>query len=369
MTVLNLPTDNPSIRLPVAPKAAARTRFAPLQPQQVRTLLPIEALEELASLQIGDNSRIELNGPGDPLSTVELTAEALCRIAARYPGARLSLATLGIDGARQLPTLKAAGLAEVLLQVNAVDPAILEKIYAWIRPGLKTLALPEAAQILIAEQRQTILAARKLGLTVTVVVTVYPEYNSHHLTRIAETVAALQADRMVLVPCRTEEGADIVLPDVDPVWLTEACRNCARHLPSEVARMPKSCAAAGSVVASTLPKPTAARPNAAVASSNGIDIDLHLGQATQILIYGPREDGLVCLRETRPAPEPGAAQRWRRLAETLSDCFAILAANAGETPRQELARAGITVIRTEDNIEGTVDVLYGGGKQGKKGRS
>ena len=48
---------------------------------------------------------------------------------------------------------------------------------------------------------------------------------------------------------------------------------------------------------------------------------------------------------------------------------AALAANAGETPRQELDRAGITVIRIEDNIEGTVDVLYGGGKKGKKDRN
>ena len=368
MTVPTLPADTPSIRLPVAPKAVARIRFAPLKPHEARVLQPREALQALAALQVGDGSRIELDGPGDPLATVDLTVDTLCTIVSRYPGARLCLATLGIDGARQLPVLKAAGLAEVLLQVCAVDPAILEKIYAWIRPGLKTLALPEAARILTAEQRQAVVAAKELGLAVTVAVTVFPEYNSHHLAEIAETMAALRADRMVLSPYRAEAGADIVLPDVDPAWLAGACRNCARHLPTEIAPEAKPCAAPAPAIPATLPKPTAARPNVAVASSNGSDIDLHLGQATRFLVYGPREDGLVCLRETRPAPEPGGGQRWLRLAESLGDCFAILAANAGETPRQELAKAGITVIRVEDTIEGTVDALYGGGKKAKKGR-
>jgi nitrogen fixation protein NifB len=47
----------------------------------------------------------------------------------------------------------------------------------------------------------------------------------------------------------------------------------------------------------------------------------------------------------------------------------ILAASAGETPRRILAEAGIKVLITQDNIEGTVDVLYGGGKKGKKRKS
>ena len=369
MTAQNPSAGKPAILLPVAPKAVARTRFAPLQPQPVQALLPAEAMRQLDAAKPGDDSSVVLQGPGDPLATMDSTVQTLCGIAARYPGVRLSLSTLGIGGAAQLPVLKAAGLSGLRLQVNAVDPAILEKIYAWIRPGLKTLALPEAARILAAAQRETAIAARELGMTLTVVTTVFPGHNDDHLDEIARNMAALQADRMVLITYRTETGADIVLPDVDPARLAEACRNCARHLPAEIARPGKGCMEQPLEVPATLPKPTADRPHAAVASSNGIDIDLHLGQTSQFLIYGPREDGLVCLRETRPAPEPGAAQRWRRLAEILGDCFAILAANAGETPRQELARAGIAVIRIEDNIEGTVDVLYGGGKKGKMGRN
>jgi len=104
-----------------------------------------------------------------------------------------------------------------------------------------------------------------------------------------------------------------------------------------------------------------------VVSSNGMDIDLHLGQAIRILIYGPRpDDGLPSLLEARPAPEPGSGgERWETLADSLADCFALLATSAGERPRRILAQKGITVLLTEDNVEGTVDVLYGGKKKGK----
>jgi nitrogen fixation protein NifB len=113
-----------------------------------------------------------------------------------------------------------------------------------------------------------------------------------------------------------------------------------------------------------LPKPIPVRPNVAVVSSNGMDIDLHLGQAVKVLIYGPREDGLTCLLGTRPAPEPGGGgERWRRLAEVLPDCFALLAASAGANPREILGQNGIPVVACEEEIEGAVDLLYGGGKK------
>ena len=107
----------------------------------------------------------------------------------------------------------------------------------------------------------------------------------------------------------------------------------------------------------------------AVVSASGMDIDLHLGQAARALIYGPREDGLPCLLATRSLPEAGGGgARWEKLADACTDCFALLASGAGENPRNILSRHGITVLVTDGNVEGTVDVLYGGGKKGKQCR-
>jgi len=122
-----------------------------------------------------------------------------------------------------------------------------------------------------------------------------------------------------------------------------------------------------------LPKPSGARVNVAVASSGGMEVDLHLGQAIKFLIFGPREgDGLPSLLGLRDAPDaaqPGGGDtRWHSLAETLADCFAVIAASAGTRPREVLAQAGITVLTAETDIQGAVDLLFGGGKKNGKKR-
>ena len=102
------------------------------------------------------------------------------------------------------------------------------------------------------------------------------------------------------------------------------------------------------------------RPNVAVASLTGMKVDLHIGEAWQLLIYGPGEDGLVRMLGARPAPEPGGGEaRWKALAEILSDCFALLASGAGTKPIKILEDQGIDVFITEGNIKRPVEILLG----------
>lgn len=358
------------LTLPIAAAASARTRFIPSQPSAVKALLPQDALRVFEScLETGSVDGIEIAGPGDPLASMDATLTTLQLIAENSQALSLSLLTLGIGLDQHADVLRKAGLSQVKIQVDAVDPFILEQIYLWIRPGKKTLPLPAASRLLVEEQARAVPACKEAGLKVIVVTTVYPETNSEHLEVIARTMAEHGADSMILIPFQPEEGADITLPAADAALMAEAEKVCALHLPVMVRQdvlMETNCQA---TVSSSLPRPTKARPNVAVASSGGLDVDLHLGQAKQLLIYGPREDGLTCLLEIRPAPLPGGpGKRWQILAATLPDCCALLAASAGETPRAELAEAGITVLITEDSIEGIVDVLYGGGKKGKQCR-
>ena len=104
-----------------------------------------------------------------------------------------------------------------------------------------------------------------------------------------------------------------------------------------------------------------------MASSNGMEVDLHLGQTKVFLIYGPREkDALPCLLETRQAPPSGGGdERWEKLGGILRDCCALLVASAGTRPKEILTALGLRVIVGENEINGSVDLLYGGGK--KKG--
>jgi nitrogen fixation protein NifB len=266
--------------------------------------------------------------------------------------------------------LALAGVDYVEIQVDGVRSAILEKIYAWIRPGLKTLKISDTVKLLLKEQRNGIPALKFHNITVSILTTLYPGYNIDHVTKIAVELMELGADSMCLIPYKPEPGVEVDLESPDCKILQETADKVGRHLPvvESILLQPGLNCTDGAVPGKLpSPQPTKERPNVAIVSSNGIDIDLHLGQAIRFLIYGPREDGLTCLLEARNAPEPGTGKnRWQEVAAILKDCFILLAASAGETPRRELAETGLKISISEDNIEGIVDVLYGGGKKCKK---
>ncbi len=358
--------------VPAAPQANNRGRYAPTA-KKARPLAPAEVIQWLEDLELGGKTvkGIRIEGPGDPLAAPSVLFDLLAQLTESRPGCRVSLTTLGLGAASLAGDLKKAGIDQITLLVDSVETVVAEKIYAWIRPGRKTLALPLATELLVKEQAEAVQALAGVGLDICIRTTVYPGINDNHISRISKKMAGLGAGAMELVPYRHEEGEEeLLLDECDDQSLRVLEQQIAadlevksgpgdRSIPPPLVEPPT----AGQL----LPGPTEERPNVAVASSNGMDIDLHLGQATNMLIYGPREDGLACLLESRPTPQAGTGDnRWQALARAcLGDCFALLAANAGENPRKVLADEGIKVLLMEDNIEGTVDVLYGGGKKKK----
>jgi nitrogen fixation protein NifB len=359
------------VEFAVAPRTNARIRFSSTSLKPDLHLSPQEVLEnvDVLSRQGATLLRVGISGPGDPLACIEPTLETLSLLHARFPKLELSIKSLGINGEYYASRLARAGVTHVDLQVNAVTEDILEKIYAWIRPGFKTLRLQEAAKILIAEQKKAVRAFKDAGMSVSIITVIYPENNIDHVETIAHLMADLGADDMHLIPYRPEEGAEINLTPPDAGIMEALCKNASRYIKVHLEKEPASTPGNHQDSRPGWPKPTQERPNVAVVSSDGMDVDLHLGEAIRILIYGPREDGLACLLESRPAPEPGGGEsRWEALADTLADCFVLLAASAGENPRKILKRRGIKVLITDDSIEGTVDVLYGGGRKKKKSR-
>nr|MBF0222202.1 dinitrogenase iron-molybdenum cofactor biosynthesis protein [Desulfobulbaceae bacterium] len=365
--------------LPLCPKENFRVKYWPEQP--AGRAIPLEGaltwikenLEQGAHL-----TNIEIGGPGDPLATPELTLEIASRICSEYPDILLQIATLGLNGSQYASDLANAGIKGVTMLVDAVDAEIAQKIYAWIRPSTKTVPIKQATETLVTEQSLAVSAFQDAGLAVTIRTTVYSGANDDHIEVIAKKMSALGVDSMDILPFTASDvSSDNDTPCHAKKKLmqklrAQACKHVTnvtiRH--KNPAKIGSGCTSLAGNCAShdaMLPKPSKDKPNVAVVSSNGMAIDLHLGQAYQALIYGPREDGLPCLLGTRPVPEPGGGvSRWEGLAESIKDCFALLTASAGDSPRKILAQHGITVLINEGEIEGTVDVLFGGGKKGKK---
>ncbi|BBD08213.1 NifB/NifX family molybdenum-iron cluster-binding protein [Desulfovibrio ferrophilus] len=364
------------LHLSVAPRATARIRFAGSS-VGTQALPPAEALALLDSV-FADGTElgiVGITGPGDPMATPESTLETLKLVRAKYPELPLCLTTNGLGAAGHAHALAELGLAHITVLVDAVDPKVAEMIYAWIRPGTRNLCLPDAAELLVSDQLRAIEAFVGAGIPVKVNTTVYRGCNEAHIRDVAHTVADLGASIMAVMPYRALEGSEDYLAVQPGLGIMREVREAAgrylKLMPQEetcgwdlmgLERPVSEAVGLGPV----LPKPSGPRVNVAVASESGMEIDLHLGQAPKFLIYGPREDGLPCLLGTRPAPAPGGGDsRWEELALTLSDCFVLLAAGAGESPRKILGSHGIQVLVTDADAEGAVDVLFGGGEKGK----
>ena len=350
------PLDNQPIHLnlPIAPQANHRLGAA-ADEKILPAMLPIEAVSWVRELRKGGKiiKAIELCGPGDSLASAQATFATLELLQPEIGEAELSLTCLGLGAAAHAEELSRLGVKIVNLLVDTIESATAAKLYAWIRPGKKTMPIAQAALLLIADQAEAVKALSSAGMAVVVRSTVYQDMNNTEIGMIAEKMANLGATGMEL---DIGEGENNLVEQTSTYLPTTLSNKHSDLLPSG---MPQPSDAI------SLPKPSEERPNVAVVSSNGMDVDMHLGQAAQVLIYGPRDDGLACLLETRSTPPSGAPERWQAMADILHDCFVLLASHAGDTPRKELAERDIKVILTEDNVEGLVDVLFGGGKKGK----
>jgi len=425
---LSSPRTTPGcIHLPVAAHANIRRRFG--EPENPGRALGVQdVLQWLDRVLADENGGVDLSaaaisGPGEPLADPGPVLETLRGVHERHPELALSLVTNGLcaqdaDIFALAGELAATGLSKVTVLVDAVDPGLVAQIYAWIRPGKRTIPLPEAAVLLVDAQASALRAFREAGLLVSVRMTVHPGINEGHVEDVANVVASLGADLLDLAPCRavaapTEPAAPSATGCAPSECATcGTATTCASKAPAPQPEMPESAplpalapgrlellrqqaaryislvpgddpcgedivwmehAGASALLRAEnpgLPKPSGARVNVAVASSGGMEVDLHLGQALAFLIFGPRPgDGLPSLLGLRKAPDaaqPGSGDaRWLALAETLPDCFAVLVASAGARPREVLAEQGLSVLTAETDIQGAVDVLFGGGKRGK----
>lgn len=330
----------------------------------------LEFLEQSLGKTVHGETMVAITGPGDPLATPDITLSTIRGIRERYPELPIVLKTFGIGSDKLAQELARAGLTHVEMQVDAVQSEILEKLYAWIRPGQKTLKIADAARLLINEQRNGVPALKFHNIRVIVNTTLYPAYNLLQVGRISSEMLELGAKGIALTCYHPEPGAEVNLELPTREEVQTAIAAAGKYLPVVQPFIPPTSQDTPQDSRETqlgTARPTALRPNVAVVSTNGMDVDLHLGKAGQFLIYGPREDGLACLLETREAPPAGqGTKRWLAVASILHDCFALLTASAGESPRRQLGEEGLKVIITNEGIEGIVDVLYGGGKKKKK---
>jgi nitrogen fixation protein NifB len=228
--------------------------------------------------------------------------------------------------------------------------------------------------MLLERQLESIRLLKAKGITVKVNSIIIPGVNDHHLAEVARVAAGLGADIQNLIPLHPTADtpfAEVEEPSRELIHELRAengkmilqmthCRRCRADAvgllcsdrSSEL--MPKlhslSCGSK---------KPL--RPYVAVATREGMLVNMHLGEALAFQIWAPQGNGARMIEE-RSAPEVGCGpDRWHRLAEILHDCSLILVEAAGKQPKQVLGEHGVTLLECSGLITDIVTEHFNGG--------
>jgi nitrogen fixation protein NifB len=399
---------NARIHLPVAPRCNMQCNYCNRKYSCVNEsrpgvtcaiLTPKQSIDYLRKYteKLKNLSVVGIAGPGDPFACADETLETLRLVKAEFPDLLLCVASNGLNLPPYIDDLAAIGLSHITVTVNAVDPAIGAKFYDWMSTDGKSYKGIEAAELLWEKQKQSIKALAAKGVIVKVNTIFTPGINDEHIEQVAQTVAALGAtilNIMPLLPTANTPFANIKEPEKRVVqqvrtvaanYLSQMshCSRCradavgmlgeentqknidllqisAKPAVANSAPIEVTALNAGNGLPMTLSPelrlmPTPERPYIAVASRDGLFVNQHLGEAVQVRIYKPaaRRSTLVDIRNI--SNEAGGAARWLSMIDKMKDCCGILVSGAGPTPRKIFAHNGITVAI----VDGLIDVALG----------
>ncbi|MFO7568516.1 MAG: radical SAM protein [Smithellaceae bacterium] len=372
------------IHLPVAPKCNMQCNYcnrdfecvnesrpgvstAVLKPRQAAEYLD-EVLKHIPNIAV-----VGIAGPGDPFANPQETMETLRLVRERHPELMLCVATNGLELAGYVDDLASLRVSHITVTVNATDPIVGEKIYAWARKNRRVYRGPDAARVIIESQTDAIGRLKAKGMTVKINAVIIPGINDHHIEAVARAMADMKADIFNAIPMYHVAGtpfADIAPMPADSI---AALRLAAGVYLPQMAHCSRCRADAAGLLGqaqneeirdllrlAAKPKTSEARPLVAVASREGLFVNQHVGEASGLWIFG-QKNGKAELVDRRPAPlAGGGADRWEALAQSLADCSTLLASGVGSGPLKLLEQSGLDVVVMEGLAkEGIEAVLEG----------
>ena len=166
-----------------------------------RVLSPEEALD-LVRKVMKEHPYVKvvgIAGPGEPLANPE-TFEALRLIHEEFPRLIMCISTNGLMLPESIEELAKYDVGNVTVTLNAIDPAIGEKIYSWVDYGGKKYHGREAAELLLSQQMKGIEMAVAKKMLVKVNTVYIPGINDEHIPEIAKKVGEMGAFTFNVIP-------------------------------------------------------------------------------------------------------------------------------------------------------------------------
>ena len=375
------------VHLPVAPNCNVQCNYCnrlydcvnESRPGVTSSVLsPFQSLNYLRSIsaRIKNISTVGIAGPGDAFADPEKTLETVRLIKKEFPDKIFCLSSNGLNILPYVDELKELEVTHVTLTINSFRTETLMQIYKWVRFRKKVYRGEMAATVIAEQQEKALKALVGKGITVKVNSIIIPGINDNQMEEIARKVAEMGASTMNCIPLIPAKGSDMedfpkptrqsVNGIVDKIseYITPMT-HCARCRADAAGMIGKDDKEAYKLIHQCAAFPVAiekVKPYVAVASYEGLMINQHLGEATELLIY--REEGEQYeLVEKRVAPQKGSGDlRWIELAKVLPDCSYILVNGVGARPVEVLQSVGIAVVEMAGLIDNGLDAVYKGKK-------
>jgi len=371
------------VHLPVAPKCNIQCNYCNRKYDCVNesrpgvtssVLSPYQAVEYLKALdkRIDNLSVVGIAGPGDPFANPEETMETMRLVKAEFPEKIFCLSTNGLNLKPYIEEIAKLGVSHVTITMNAIDPDITAKVYAWVRDDKKIYRGRAGAELILNRQLESIPLLKEQGITVKINSIIIPGINDHHLEEVAKKAKELGADIINCIPViPTKETPFETLEEPSKTMIFRVRTLVKEHLPimTHCARCRADAAgllgqdfteAFGMLqeFASLPLHPYDNRPYVAVATHEGLLVNMHLGEAQILYIYKQSPKGFHFVEE-RSTPKSGIGDfRWINLAKTLNDCRALLVGGVGPNPLNILQYSGIRVIQMTGLIDEGLEAVY-----------
>ena len=142
---------------------------------------------------------VGIAGPGEPLANPE-TFEALRLVHEEFPHLIMCISTNGLVLPESIEELAKYDVGNVTVTLNAIDPAIGEKIYSWVEYNGKKYHGREAAELLLSQQLKGIEMAVAKKMFVKINTVYIPGVNDEHIPKIAKKVGEMGAFTFNVIP-------------------------------------------------------------------------------------------------------------------------------------------------------------------------
>lgn len=343
-----------------------------------QVLTPAEGVERTARVleKIPQTTVVGIAGPGDPLANPDKIFETLRRIRERFPDLSCCISTNGLCLPEYLDTISEIGIGHVTVTMNAVDPAVGQKIYRWVRYEGVTHYGEEASALLLSQQLKGIRGLAERGILCKVNMVLIPGINDSHLQDVIQTVKELGVFLVNVIPLIPVKGSafeSLREPAEEEVRSVQErfgrdiriMRHCQRCRADAVGFL-------GEDRSGEFTLPDRSRGFAlqdtvrvAVASSNGRLVDQHFGHAQKFLVYDAAPRGLrfIEARQVRKYcgdscgdyfDDSSGEEEHRGPTSVLADCRVVLCRRIGYPAAAALARQGIQAVETTGTVEDSV---------------